>query len=210
MVKIKNKKIIILLSFLLLLIIINVLLINSKEILLIDKIGYNLFVKNLRSNSMTKFMKYITKLSNYKMVIILTSFFMIYLYIFFKKVNISIVLMTNNLLNVIINTIIKFIVRRPRPSYKLINITGYSFPSGHAMVTFAFYGLLAYFVYKYVNNKIIKYLLLTILIILTILIGISRVYLGVHYLSDVISGYLISTIYLTVFIKYIEKYKLIP
>ena len=101
----------------------------------------------------------------------------------------------------------KFFFQRPRPEeYRLISESGYSFPSGHAMVSMAFYGLLIYIVYRYVKNVYLKYGLMVILFMLILFIGISRIYLGVHYTSDVLGGFLLSICYLIVFTKVMGKY----
>ena len=68
------------------------------------------------------------------------------------------------------------------------------------MVSMAFYGYLIYLVYKNIKNKYLKWILIVVLSILIILIGISRIYLGVHYTSDVLGGYLLSVSYLVLFI----------
>ena len=73
------------------------------------------------------------------------------------------------------------------------------------MVSMAFYGFLIYLIYKNVKNKYLRYSLMSILFILIILIGISRVYLGVHYTSDVLGGFLISIAYLILYIRINES-----
>ena len=155
-------------------------------------------------------MNFITTFCNYQTIISLTIFFMIFIYRITNKINLPVIILLNNFFNVAINTIIKYIVRRERPTYKLIKMTGYSFPSGHAMISIAMYGILIYLINKYIDNKIIKCILITINMLIILLVGISRVYLGVHYLSDVLAGYLISIVYLYIFINKIEKNKLIP
>ena len=101
---------------------------------------------------------------------------------------------------------LKFILQRPRPTeYRIINETGYSFPSGHSMVSMAFYGFLIYLIYKNVKNKYLKVTLISILAILTVSIGISRIYLGVHYTSDVLAGFLISLSYLVLYTSFYKK-----
>jgi len=113
-----------------------------------------------------------------------------------------------NLLAIILNNIIKLIVHRPRPSntMTLAVETSYSFPSGHSMISMGVYGYLIYLIYKKVSNKYLKYLGISIFSILIILIGISRIYLGVHYFSDVVAGYILSLIYLIIFVRIRRKY----
>lgn len=95
-----------------------------------------------------------------------------------------------------INRIIKFIVKRPRPDkiYHMIVETNYSFPSGHSMSAMAGYGL---WIIELKNSewryKKVGMIFLTVMIFL---IGLSRIYLGVHYFSDVIGGFLLSLSYI--------------
>lgn len=82
---------------------------------------------------------------------------------------------------------------------------GYSFPSGHSMVSMAFYGFLIYLIYNNIKNKYIKWILISSLSILIILIGISRIYLGVHYTSDVLAGFLLSISYLVIYTRIVKE-----
>lgn len=106
----------------------------------------------------------------------------------------------------LLNRILKLIVARERPNVlRLVSEEGYSFPSGHAMVSMGFYGFLIYLSYKNIKNKKIKYPLIIFLSILILLIGISRIYLGVHYATDVIGGFIIGIVYLFIYIKFAYK-----
>lgn len=100
-----------------------------------------------------------------------------------------------------INRFIKFIVKRPRPDkiFHLVQETNYSFPSGHSMSAMAGYGL---WIIE-VKNSNLKYKngLVVILGLMIFLIGLSRIYLGVHYFSDVIGGFLLALSYI-LFIYY--------
>lgn len=116
-------------------------------------------------------------------------------------------MMVLNLVNIIIlNKGIKYIVRRERPisTSWLVEEDGYSFPSGHAMLSIGVYGFLIYLIYKSNLKIVYKRILITALSILVVLVGISRIYLGVHYPSDVLAGYIITTIYLIVFVAIIN------
>lgn len=112
----------------------------------------------------------------------------------------------NLLLVAIVNQTLKFIIQRPRPEgFRLITETGYSFPSGHSMASTAFYGFLIYLIQKKVQNKRLKMGLTIVLSILIIAIGLSRIYLGVHYASDVCAGFLLSLAYLMIFTNIIKE-----
>ena len=210
--KIKNNRYIIYISIPLLLII---LLITSKVIagkeLYIDKLAYHLFIEKLRNDKLTTFMKLATKLSNPEVMIVIAIISIIICIKFIKNKKLSLGIILNLAGITIINQILKFIFRRERPTgYRLIEMSGYSFPSGHAMASLAFYGLLIYITKRLVKNKYLKILLITLNIAIIILIGVSRIYLGVHYLSDVLTGYSISIIYLLITTKLLNKYKVFP
>ncbi|MDO5557441.1 MAG: phosphatase PAP2 family protein [Clostridia bacterium] len=176
-----------------------------KDIIAIDEVGYNFLLENLISDKITPVVLFITSLGG--AICLITLSFLLLIVIKDKRIGISIML--NLLLVYGLNVLFKNILQRPRPiDINLIIEKGYSFPSGHSMVCLAFYGLLIYYVYKNVKNNYLKYSLMSFFCILIILIGISRIYLGAHYTSDVIAGFLISLSYLIIYIKFIEKFLL--
>lgn len=173
-------------------------LVFKQEIIEIDKIVYQFVSENLISKNLTPFIKIITNLGSAISLITITV--LIILLVKNKKIGIFVGL--NLVLVVLLNQFLKIIFQRPRPvEYKMIEELGYSFPSGHSMVSFAFYGFLIYLIYQYVKNKYLKWFLIFILGVLIFLIGISRIYLGVHYTSDVLAGFLVSFYYLTLYIE---------
>ena len=110
------------------------------------------------------------------------------------------------IISVVSNQVIKYIIRRDRPSVlKLIKQGGYSYPSGHSMIAVAVYGLLIYFVLKKVKNKSWKYGLSFLLVVLIVSIGVSRIYVGVHYASDVLGGFILATAELLLLINFTKK-----
>jgi membrane-associated phospholipid phosphatase len=104
----------------------------------------------------------------------------------------------------------KRIFRRKRPLEPLIQkAKGLSFPSGHALMSVTFYGLMIYITAHTVNNRPLKALLILSMAGLISGVGISRVYLRVHYASDVAVGFLVGTCWLVIsldLLKRIEEY----
>jgi membrane-associated phospholipid phosphatase len=97
----------------------------------------------------------------------------------------------------LITSFLKDFLKRARPPHPLIHeYFSYSFPSGHASSSFIFNGLLAYIIIKSNLPRGWKLLITTFLILFSFLIGLSRIYLGVHYASDVIAGFCVGFLWL--------------
>lgn len=174
----------------------------TNNIVIYDNNIYNFIEKNFINDFNTKLLKIITEFGS-ALYFTIISFILI---ILIKNKKTKLLIPSNILLVTAINLIIKEIVKRPRPIVnRLVNVSGYSFPSGHSMSSIAFYGYLIYLIHQKINNKYLKWLLIIILSTLILLIGISRIYLGAHYASDVISGFLAGAIYLILFIRYTKK-----
>lgn len=174
----------------------------NKEIMKRDIIGYNI-ISYFISDTVTPIAKFITSFGGTICLLLIATI----LFIVIKNKKIGIAIWINLIIATIMNVILKGLLQRPRPNeYRIINENGYSFPSGHSMISMAFYGFLIYLIYKYVKNKYLKWTLITLLGILIMLIGISRIYLGVHYTSDVIAGFLISISYLIIYVGIIKKF----
>ena len=113
----------------------------------------------------------------------------------------------NSINIVIINQVFKFLFERPRPTvFRLAEASGFSFPSGHSMVSLAFYGFFLYLLWKTDYTDVLKWIGSVVIISLIVLIGISRIYLGVHFSSDVLAGFSLSLAYLIIFTHFVEKF----
>lgn len=95
----------------------------------------------------------------------------------------------------LLNTLIKHLVARERPSISVAaNAEGHSFPSGHAMMSMVCYGLLAYFISKKFGSTKVIFLIQLFFALIVFLIGLSRFFINVHYLTDIISGFFLGYI----------------
>ena len=175
----------------------------DQEIRKVDILGYQLVSTFLISDLITPIAKLITNLGGAITLLSIT----IILLLGLKNKKIVLLVELNLMISTGLNLLLKNIVQRPRPNeIRLIDETGYSFPSGHSMVSMAFYGFLIYLIYKFVKNKRLKWALIITLSILIITIGISRIYLGVHYTSDVLAGFTISVSYLVIYTSIVKKF----
>ncbi|CAN7640641.1 phosphatase PAP2 family protein [Paenibacillus sp. LjRoot56] len=115
----------------------------------------------------------------------------------------------------ILNQLLKLVFQRERPTlHRLIEETGYSFPSGHSMTAFALYAALSFLLWRHVPSKSGRTIVICISILMILMIGSSRIYLGVHYPSDVVGAYLASGFWFTfcvwIFQWYMENRKHLP
>lgn len=158
-------------------------------------------VRSLESGFFDKYFLTVTKLGNESVVIILA--FIIFLLV---KRNDKLLVLLTCLFSVISNQLIKHIIMRDRPSvYRMIKQGGFSYPSGHSMIAVALYGILIYLVLKYIKNKYLKYGLSALLVLLILSIGISRIYVGVHFASDVVGGFSLAIAEIVLIVSFLEK-----
>ena len=168
----------------------------------IDMIGNKYIVEGFRHVNLNEYIIILTNLGG-AIVLLGVCLFSI---IFIKDKRYGKYITINLATITLINLIIKMIVHRNRPlDIGLIVETSYSFPSGHAMVSMAFYGFLIYLIYQKVENPRKKFFGCTFLGLIILFIGFSRIYLGVHYTSDVLAGYSFSLGYLIIYTNIVGK-----
>lgn len=174
----------------------------TDKVIYVDYL-YDFISDNIINDKLTSIIKVITNLSSVIFIIVIATIAII----FIRNKRIKLLLASNLIGITIINNLLKVIIARDRPNInRLVNESGYSFPSGHSITSMVFYGYLIYLIYRYVDNKKIKVSLIIFLSLLILMIGFSRIYLGVHYTSDVMGGFLLGVVYLIVFISSTNKY----
>lgn len=177
-----------------------------NELLVFDKVIYDFFSLFI-SDNITRFMIAVTYMGSAYILISLAVFILLLLrknktYSIYGRLS-----AVNLTATWIANELFKMIFQRTRPDIlRLVEVHGFSFPSGHSMISLSFYGLLIYFIYRSFSDKRKKYLLIFLLSLLIIFIGMSRVYLGVHYASDVLAGFSVGFVWLIIIITFINKY----
>lgn len=148
------------------------------------------------SASRTSFMKNISFIGNHRFLIPANLIFIAYLISRKNKWG-AITAAFVALSSLGLMSLLKNLVRRHRPENSLVDgITNYSFPSGHALMGVAFYGLLICWAVSAIKVKLHRQLVIAFLFLLLFIVGFSRIYLRVHYTTDVIAGYCIGTIWL--------------
>lgn len=176
-------------------------LVITNNIAWFDNPVYN-FLHAMFQDKTTTFFLIITSLSSPFVLIVMS----LLLLITNKDYKLSFLVILNLLLSTIGNTVLKLIFLRERPSdFPLVQESGYSYPSGHSMISMAYYGFLIYIVWQTDWSKKAKIIFSICLGLIIFLIGCSRIYLRVHYPSDVVAGFAISFVYLLTFIHIIKK-----
>ena len=181
-------------------------LVMMNQELSTDTAIYSFISSHLIKESRTEIVKVLTNLGSARIlfVIVLVSL------VLFKNKILALCMGLNLLLSSNINFFLKRIFMRTRPiGINIITEKGYSFPSGHSMTSACFYGFLIYLTYKYVKNKNLKIVLIILESFVILAVGISRIYLGVHYATDVLGGFIFALIYLILFIKLLRFYKIL-
>lgn len=164
----------------------------------------NLKINLIQSPGLTGLMIVITSIGSE----ICLTIFAVALYIFMlhrKKIRNSMIIVSAMITGLLLQVLIKSFVQRPRPENALVNMSSFSFPSGHTLMSTIFFIVFIYSIKNEIKAKALRMILISISIILIPLIAFSRIYLNVHYLTDIIGGFLLGLFIVTFFIFLIEK-----
>lgn len=168
------------------------------DLIRLDEAAYVLIVEHLRADWLTPIMESISALAS--PVILMVMLLLIVAFAPGRRPGACCAL--NLALVVVFNQVLKFIVQRPRPEgFRLAAETGFSFPSGHSMVAMAFFGLLIWMVWRYERDRAVRIGCSVALAVLIVAVGVSRIYLGVHYASDVVAGFCASLAWLAFYTR---------
>lgn len=182
-------------------------LVNGQKLIQFDQVLIS-SIQGLESPSLTLVMKFFTFIGSFPSVFVLSLCAILFLY-FVLKHRMELILFCSVVIGTaVINQILKHLFHRARPDlHRLIEASGYSFPSGHAMNAFAVYGIIAFLLWRHIPSQLGRTLLILISSGFIFMIGTSRIYLGVHYPSDIIGGYFASGFWLTSAIWFFQRYK---
>jgi membrane-associated phospholipid phosphatase len=179
---------------------------QEKEEALDQKI-FSFFSAHIMNSHLTPFMKTVTYFASTPFLLITTAGILL-LFIVFKKLRLAFEIAAISIGGFLVNYFMKLSFHRIRPPGSLIrSLKNFSFPSGHATSGFIFYGLAAYLIWQTKLPRIYKYVLGILLILFSLLIGFSRIYLRMHYASDVLAGFCIGFAWLILMVwlfKYIR------
>lgn len=165
-------------------------------------------IQGMESTNLTLFMKFFTFIGSGQFTVILGLFILFFLYKVLRHRSELILFTAAVLGSAVLNGILKQFFHRMRPDFhRLIEIGGYSFPSGHAMNAFTVYAILSFLLWRHIASKWGRGVLIFGSIVMILAIGISRIYLGVHYPSDIIGGYFASGFWITTAILSFQIYK---
>ena len=170
----------------------------DAESMRLDRAAYWLIVEHLRTPWLTPVMESFSALATPVSLVVL----LLAVAAFAPGKRPGMCCAVNLVLVVVINQVLKFIIQRPRPDgFRLATASGFSFPSGPSMAAMAFFGLLAWLVWKYEADRRLRRLYATGFALVIVMIGVSRIYLGVHYASDVLGGFCLSMAWLAVYTR---------
>jgi len=175
-------------------------LVLTKNDIYLDSVVYN-FISKYISNNLTYIVKNLTHLASVFIVVLIT----LLVLIFHKNKKYGLFLTLDLILITLFQYILKLTFLRIRPvDINIIEESGYSFPSGHSLTAFAFYGFIIYLIQTSKLNKRSKNIYTILFSIIILVVGLSRVYLGVHFFTDVVGAFSFSLAFLIIYTHLIK------
>jgi undecaprenyl-diphosphatase len=172
---------------------------KKVDLAIMDRIGPPVNVKN------TRLMRRITFFGTHRFFIPANLLLIAYFIFVRRKSWYSIRIASVALSSLLIMLVLKKIFNRKRPDNPLRQALGKSFPSGHALMSVTFYGLLVYIIHKSVHNIPLRWTLTIPLVAFVQLIGVSRIYLRNHYPSDIVAGNVTGLLWLIISLRVMDK-----
>jgi undecaprenyl-diphosphatase len=165
-------------------------------------------IQGMESPGLTKVMKFFTFIGSAPFVIVLSIILLFFLYKVLHHRMELILLIASIFGSAALNGLLKQFFHRVRPNlHRLIDVGGYSFPSGHAMSAFTVYVILTFLLWRHIPSKWGRTLLILFSFFMILSIGTSRIYLGVHYPSDIVGGYFASGFWVAIAIWFFQYYQ---
>ncbi|MBT1695668.1 phosphatase PAP2 family protein [Fulvivirgaceae bacterium PWU4] len=156
------------------------------------------WVVSFRSDSLTPFFRFMTEMGDVIGYIVISVAIAAYFYLRHRSWRFIVQTLLVLLLSTVCNVVLKRFINRARPTAEhLVSVNTLSYPSGHSMSAMAFYGFLIYLCFQMTMHRVVRTLLVIGLVFMILSIGLSRIYLGVHFPSDVAAGYIGGFIWIT-------------
>ncbi len=182
-------------------------MITSDKIIHFDNIVISFF-QGYEAPTLTVIMKFFTNIGSTVFIVPLSILILLFLYKVLKHRSELILFVAVMVGSNILFLLLKLYFHRARPDlHRLIEVSGYSFPSGHATNACTLYGILTFLLWRHIGSRLGRTILIVLSVIMIFAIGISRIYLGVHYPSDILAGYFLSVLWLTIAIWFYQYYR---
>lgn len=166
------------------------------------------FIQGFESPTLTAIMKLFTYIGSMVYIVPLSLLILLFLYIVLKHRSELILFVAVMLGSNVLFLLLKLYFHRVRPDlHRLIEVSGYSFPSGHATNACTLYGILTFLLWRHIRTRLGRAILIILSFMMISAIGLSRIYLGVHYPSDILAGYFLSVLWLTIAIWFYQQYQ---
>ncbi|HHW36214.1 MAG TPA: phosphatase PAP2 family protein [Bacillales bacterium] len=166
------------------------------------------FIQGFETPTLTVIMKLFTNIGSTVFIVPLSLLILVFLYKVLKHRSELILFVAVMVGSNILYFLLKLYFHRARPDlHRLIEVSGYSFPSGHATNACTLYGILAFLLWRHIRTRSGRTILIILSVMMIFTIGISRIYLGVHYPSDIVAGYFLSVLWLTTAIWFYQRYQ---